>query len=217
MHQSGRYPIYEQVLGPDHPDTASSLHNLAAIYDSQGRYAEAEPLYRRALAIREQAGPRATASKIPVILAVLDGNLVYSYNVYYWHSFNNHPNYGCKSLEYSQNFRSITVSGLPYLMKKPHFDAVALRWARTTPARPTASTTWRPSTTPRAGTPRPSRCATAPGDPRAGAGPGPPDTAQSLNNLAALYYSQGRYAEAEPLCHRAWRSASRRWVRTIRM
>src|SRR5208337_3346744 len=70
--------------------------------------------------------PRATASKIPVILAVLDGNLVCSYNVYYWHIFNNHPNYGCKSLEYSQNFRSITVSGLPYLMKNPHFDAVAL-------------------------------------------------------------------------------------------
>src|SRR5208337_1660679 len=67
-------------------------------------------------------GSRATASKIPVILAVLDGNLVCSYNVYYWHIFNNHPNYGCKSLEYSQNFRSITVSGLPYLMKNPHFD-----------------------------------------------------------------------------------------------
>jgi hypothetical protein len=61
-----------------------------------------------------------------VILPVLDGNLVCSYNVYFWHIFNNHPNYGCKSLEYSQNFRSITVSGLPYLMKNPHFDAVAL-------------------------------------------------------------------------------------------
>jgi len=75
-------------------------------------------------ALGEQS--RATASKIPVILAVLDGNLVCSYNVYYWHIFNNHPNYGYKSLEYSQNFRSITVSGLPYLMKNPHFDAVAL-------------------------------------------------------------------------------------------
>ena len=69
---------------------------------------------------------RATASKIPVILAVLDVNLVCSYNVYCRYSFNNHPNYGCKSLEYSQNFRSITVSGLPYLMKNPYFDAVAL-------------------------------------------------------------------------------------------
>src|SRR5208337_3672103 len=81
---------------------------------------------RRISLRRVTVSPRATASKIPVILAVLDGNLVCSYNVYYWHIFNNHPNYGCKSLEYSQNFRSITVSGLPYLMKNPHFDAVAL-------------------------------------------------------------------------------------------
>ena len=34
-------------------------------------------------------------------------------------------------------------------------------------------------------------------------GPDHPDTAQSLNNLAALYYAQGRYAEAEPLYRRA--------------
>lgn len=29
------------------------------------------------------------------------------------------------------------------------------------------------------------------------------DTATGLNNLAALYYEQGRYAEAEPLLQRA--------------
>ena len=35
-----------------------SLNNLAVLYDEQGRYAEAEPLYKRALAIREKAlGP----------------------------------------------------------------------------------------------------------------------------------------------------------------
>ena len=35
-----------------------SLNNLAGLYDDQGRYAEAEPLYKRALAIREKAlGP----------------------------------------------------------------------------------------------------------------------------------------------------------------
>ena len=89
--------------------------------------------------LRDAAKPRATASKIPVILAVLDGNVVCSYNVYYWHIFNNHPNYGCKSLECSQNFRSITVSGLPYLMKNPHFDAVALP----------PSPFWMPTATPR--------------------------------------------------------------------
>ena len=50
--------IREKALGPDHPDTAGSLNNLAALYDSQGQYEQAEPLYQRALAIREQAlGP----------------------------------------------------------------------------------------------------------------------------------------------------------------
>ncbi len=34
-------------------------------------------------------------------------------------------------------------------------------------------------------------------------GPEHPNTATSLNNLAALYYSQGRFAEAEPLYRRA--------------
>jgi tetratricopeptide (TPR) repeat protein len=37
---------------------AQSLNNLAGLYDSQGKYAEAEPLYQRALAISEKAlGP----------------------------------------------------------------------------------------------------------------------------------------------------------------
>ncbi len=33
---------------------AASLNNLAVLYDNQGRYAEAEPLYERALAIQEE-------------------------------------------------------------------------------------------------------------------------------------------------------------------
>ena len=34
---------------------ATSLNNLAALYDTQGQYATAEPLYQRALVIREKA------------------------------------------------------------------------------------------------------------------------------------------------------------------
>jgi tetratricopeptide (TPR) repeat protein len=50
--------IREQALGPDHPATASSLHNLALLLAEQGDYAVAGPLYKRALLIREQAlGP----------------------------------------------------------------------------------------------------------------------------------------------------------------
>ncbi len=37
---------------------ATSLNNLAELYRAQGRYAQAEPLYPRSLAIREKAlGP----------------------------------------------------------------------------------------------------------------------------------------------------------------
>ncbi|HEU5378865.1 MAG TPA: tetratricopeptide repeat protein, partial [Ktedonobacteraceae bacterium] len=46
--------IREQQLGPAHPDTASSLNNLAGSYRAQGKYEQAEPLYQRALAIRKQ-------------------------------------------------------------------------------------------------------------------------------------------------------------------
>ena len=48
----------ERVLGPEHPHVATVLANLAELYSDEGKYAQAEPLYRRALAIREKVlGP----------------------------------------------------------------------------------------------------------------------------------------------------------------
>ncbi|APZ54423.1 Tetratricopeptide repeat-containing protein [Salipiger abyssi] len=45
-------------MGPEHPDTLTSVNNLAVLYRSTGRYGEAEPLYRRALEARERVlGP----------------------------------------------------------------------------------------------------------------------------------------------------------------
>jgi tetratricopeptide (TPR) repeat protein len=41
--------IVEKALGPDHPNVATSLNNLAEVLRATNRYAEAEPLYRRAL------------------------------------------------------------------------------------------------------------------------------------------------------------------------
>ena len=43
--------IFEKAVGPDHPNVAPSLNNLAIAYRAQGRTAEAEPLDKRALAI----------------------------------------------------------------------------------------------------------------------------------------------------------------------
>jgi hypothetical protein len=43
------------VLGPEHPATAQSLNNLAVRLNTIGRAKEAEPLFRRAIAIGDKA------------------------------------------------------------------------------------------------------------------------------------------------------------------
>jgi CHAT domain-containing protein/endonuclease YncB( thermonuclease family) len=69
LYQAGRYAeavplaqkvlaIREKALGPEHPDVAQALNNLAMLYQAQGDYGRAAPLYQRSLAIREKAlGP----------------------------------------------------------------------------------------------------------------------------------------------------------------
>src|SRR5258708_2270831 len=50
--------IWEQALGPDHPQVAYPLNGLANLYRKQGKREEAEPLFHRACHIWEQAlGP----------------------------------------------------------------------------------------------------------------------------------------------------------------
>ena len=42
-------------FGANHANYAVALNNLAVVYQAQGQYGEAEGLFKRALAIREQA------------------------------------------------------------------------------------------------------------------------------------------------------------------
>ena len=50
--------IDEKAFGPDHPNVAIGLSNLAVLLQATNRLAEAEPMFRRALAIDEKAfGP----------------------------------------------------------------------------------------------------------------------------------------------------------------
>ena len=50
--------ILEKAYGPDHPNVATSLNNLAQLLQDTNRLGEAEPLMRRALEIDEKAyGP----------------------------------------------------------------------------------------------------------------------------------------------------------------
>ncbi|CUS09277.1 unnamed protein product, partial [Tuber aestivum] len=39
----------EKILGPAHPDTLTSVRNLASVLESQGKYGESEAMNRRAL------------------------------------------------------------------------------------------------------------------------------------------------------------------------
>jgi tetratricopeptide (TPR) repeat protein len=69
LYQAGNYseasPLAERLVataeregGPNHPNVATALIVLAAIYEAQARYADAEQAYKRALAIYEKAnGP----------------------------------------------------------------------------------------------------------------------------------------------------------------
>ena len=43
------------LLGPDHPEVAVSLNNLASLYRKTGDFERAEPLYEKALAIWEKS------------------------------------------------------------------------------------------------------------------------------------------------------------------
>ena len=50
--------LLEQTIGPDHPTLATTLNNLAVVYEAQDKYGEAAPLYQRALALIERTlGP----------------------------------------------------------------------------------------------------------------------------------------------------------------
>ena len=166
--------IREKALGPDHPSTAQSLNNLAALYASQGRYEDAEPLYQRALGIYEKAlGPDHpdTAGSLNNLALLYDSQGRYEQaEPLYQRALAisekalgpDHPN-TASSLN---NLALLYRSQGRYEQAEPLYQrALAIR--------------------------------------EKALGPDHPDTATSLNNLAALYDSQGQYEQAEPLYQRA--------------
>ncbi|MFL5590329.1 MAG: FxSxx-COOH system tetratricopeptide repeat protein [Ktedonobacteraceae bacterium] len=166
--------IREKVLPPDHPDTSTSLNNLAHLYGSQGRYEEAEPLYQRALAIYEQArGP-----EHPETAATLD-NLAQLYQAqgryeeaepFYQRALAIRE----KALGLEHPSTSITLNNLANLYRSQgHYEEAEPLYQRSLAIKEKAL------------------------------GPEHPETAFTLNNLAYLYQAQGRYEEAEALYQRA--------------
>ena len=185
LYEKGRYaeaePLYkrslairEKALGPDHPDVAASLNNLALLYDQQGRHVDAEPLYKKALAIWEKA---LGSDHLDVATALNNLALLYDAQGRYAEA---EPLYR-RSLAIREKILApddpdITypLNNLALLYKKQG------RYADAEPLYKKALAIFEKTL-----------------------GSEHPDVAAALNNLATLYDSEGRYADAEPFLKRS--------------
>jgi CHAT domain-containing protein/Tfp pilus assembly protein PilF len=164
----------EKALGPEDPETATSLDHLAALYRTTGAYAKAEPLYLRALSIREKAlGPEHpnTAASLNNLAELyrINGAYAKAEPLYLRALAINEKALGPedpKTAVLLNNLATLYYSTGAYAKAEPLYVR-----ALTTRQRALGSEH--------------------------------PDTAASLNNLAALYRVTGAYAKAEPLLQRA--------------
>ena len=60
--------LAQQDYGPDHPNVALSLSNLAELYEAQNEYVKAEPLYKRSLSILEKEYGQDNPFLVPTLL-----------------------------------------------------------------------------------------------------------------------------------------------------
>ena len=185
LYEQGRYAeateqaekllkIMESVLGPDDPNVATLLGNLATLYSIQGQYEQAEPLYRRSLTIRETA----LGSDHPDVANSLN-NLAAHYR--------DTGQYDEAEAMYE---RALAIREAAFGADHPdvaqslnNLGALYDNQGRYAEAEPL----YRRALTIR----------------EAVLGPDDPRVANTLNNLAALYESLGRYADAEALYERS--------------
>jgi tetratricopeptide (TPR) repeat protein len=166
--------IKEKALGSHHLRVATALSNLALVYEAQSRYSDAEPPYKRALAIEEAVG-----GPDHLDVAFLLNNLAELHRDQGRDS-EAEPLYK-RSLQikekalgpdHSSVAGSLNNLALVYDSQGRYGEAEPL-YKRSLLIKEKAF------------------------------GPDHPDVARTLNNLAILYKHQSRYAEAEPLFKRS--------------
>jgi tetratricopeptide (TPR) repeat protein len=166
--------LRERVLGPDHPQTASSLDNLAWLLRDQGNLATARPLFERAFEIWERvlgADHPHTAASLNNLAGLLrdQGEFaaarpLFERVVEIWE----------RGLGPDHRHTAASLNNLAGLLRdqgelaaaRPLFERAVEIWERAL-------------------------------------GPDHPDTAGGLNNLALLLRDQGEFAAARPLFERA--------------
>ena len=172
----GSAPDLAEGLGPEHPDTAPSLNNLAELYPAMGEYAKAEPLFQEALRIRQKVLGQNIPTRRPSLnnLAVLyqamgeyakaEPLLQEALRIRQKVLGPEHPDTAA-----SLNNLAVLYQAMGEYAKAEPLYQEALRIRQKV------------------------------------LGPEHPDTATSLNNLAVLYRAMGEYAKAEPLYQEALR------------
>jgi CHAT domain-containing protein/tetratricopeptide (TPR) repeat protein len=227
LRRSGRYveaariweqlvKVYEATLGPDHPGTATSLNNLAVLYNYQGLYSQTEPLIKRALAIREKAlGPDHldTAQSL--------NNLAFLYNSQGLYSkaeplFKRALAIHEKALGHDHPTTATSLSNLAslhdsqglYSQAEPLFKrALAIHEKALGHDHPTTAISLNNLASLHDSQGLYSQAELllkrALAIREKALGPDHPTTATSLNNLAFVYNRQGLYSQAEPLLKRA--------------
>ena len=204
-------------LDPSDPRVASGIRTLANIYSAQGRYGEAEALYRESLSLveKEQGSEQSMhvantvndlgemylaqsrfsefeqlrEGALPVSSQFLDPGIRLS----------EQP---CTSWDHSDTSKAVTSKPRPsYVGRWPYEKGP---WEAKAPTSLEPSTIWRRFAAPRVAMRRPrfSTAARWTSD-RKTLGPQHPNIAILLNNLGDLYYTRRQYAEAESAYTRA--------------
>ncbi len=183
-YQQGNYQEAEKQLvaalkeaegfGPQDPGLATSLNDLAVVFQTQGKYADAEPLHKRSLAIREKVlrlEHPDVAQSLNSLAALYhaqdryaEAEPLHKRALAIWEKAlgGEHPHVatGLNNLALLYHAQGKYAEAEPLYKRSLAIGEKAL-------------------------------------------GPEHPNLAMSLNNLAGLYHAQGRYAEAEPLLKRA--------------
>ena len=166
--------IFEQVLGPEHPDTAAILANLARLYRVQGQYEQAAPLYLHALTVYKQAfGPGHPNT------ATMLSNLAQLYRA--WGKYEQAASLFEQALAVDEqmlgpehpNTAAILDNLASLYYQQGKYEQAEELYQRAIHVKGQVL------------------------------GLEHPDTATTLNNLASLYHEQGKYEQAEELYQRA--------------
>ena len=208
--------IFEKALGPNHPNVAQSLNNLALLHKMQGDYAKAEPLYQRALAVYEKSlGPDhpdvanslnnlAALYEIKGDYAKAEPLYLRSLAIYEKSLGPDHPNVA----QPLNNLALLYVEEGDYAKAEPLYqralriveEALGSYHLYVATSLNNLALLYKTKGDYAKAEPLYQRALAIS---EKALGPNHPDVAASLNNLALLYYAKGDYAKAEPLYQRA--------------